>query len=88
MIGAKRTAAKDQVMLVTARGQSIRFEVQDLRSASRTSGGVRGIRLDEGDSVVTLSALTEMLNCWWLADGMESERRSLSIRCKGVAVVE
>jgi DNA gyrase subunit A len=57
LIGAKRTEAKDQVMLVTARGQSIRFEVQDLRSASRTSGGVRGIRLDEGDSVVTLESV-------------------------------
>ena len=59
LIGAKRTEAKDQVMLVTARGQSIRFEVQDLRSASRTSGGVRGIRLDEGDSVVTLESVLD-----------------------------
>ncbi len=59
LIGAKRTEAKDQVMLVTARGQSIRFEVQDLRSASRTSGGVRGIRLDEGDSVVTLESVRD-----------------------------
>jgi DNA gyrase subunit A len=52
LIGARLVAAGDQVMLITERGQSIRFEVQELRAASRTSGGVRGIRLDEKDSVV------------------------------------
>ncbi|MGZ3673037.1 MAG: DNA gyrase C-terminal beta-propeller domain-containing protein, partial [Ktedonobacterales bacterium] len=46
--------ANDQVLLVTERGQSIRFEVQELRAASRTSGGVRGIRLDGHDNVVSL----------------------------------
>ncbi len=45
--------------MITAQGQSIRFEVQALRSASRTSGGVRGIRLDEGDGVVTLENVRE-----------------------------
>jgi DNA gyrase subunit A len=59
LIGAKRTGAKDQVVLVTTQGQSIRFEVQDLRSASRMSGGVRGIRLEESDSVVTLDTIRE-----------------------------
>jgi DNA gyrase subunit A len=59
LIGAKRTGSKDQMLLVTAHGQSIRFEVQELRSASRMSGGVRGIRLEESDSVVTLDTVRE-----------------------------
>ena len=59
LIGARRTGSKDQVLLVTAHGQSIRFEVQELRSASRMSGGVRGIRLEEGDGVVTLDTVRE-----------------------------
>jgi DNA gyrase subunit A len=46
-------------MLATERGQSIRFEVSELRNASRTSGGVRGIRLDEKDAVVSLCACAE-----------------------------
>jgi len=45
---------KDDVLLVTSKGQSIRFDVKSLRSASRTSGGVRGIRLAKGDSVVSM----------------------------------
>ena len=54
LIGARLVGANDQVMLITERGQSIRFEVQELRAASRTSGGVRGIRLDDHDGVVSL----------------------------------
>jgi len=42
---------EDEVMLVSRNGQAIRFKVQSLRTASRTSGGVRGIRLVE-DQVV------------------------------------
>jgi DNA gyrase subunit A len=34
-----------QVIIVTEQGQAIRFAENQLRAASRTSGGVRGIRL-------------------------------------------
>ncbi|OGO19305.1 MAG: DNA gyrase subunit A [Chloroflexi bacterium RBG_16_50_11] len=43
---------KDDVLLATRKGQSIRFDVKSLRSASRTSGGVRGMRVAQGDAVV------------------------------------
>jgi DNA gyrase subunit A len=52
LIGARLATDDDDVMMVTARGQAIRFPVKTLRSASRTSGGVRGIRLASGDKVV------------------------------------
>ncbi len=45
---------KDDVILVTQKGQSIRFGVSSLRAASRTSGGVRAIRLAKGDGVVSI----------------------------------
>jgi DNA gyrase subunit A len=57
LIGARLVEAGQQVMLITERGQAIRFEVQELRAASRTSGGVRGIRLDDKDSAVSLCAV-------------------------------
>ncbi|MFC1942036.1 DNA gyrase subunit A [Chloroflexota bacterium] len=44
----------DDVILVTSKGQSIRFGVSTLRTASRTSGGVRAVRLEKGDGVVSL----------------------------------
>ena len=48
----------DDVLLTTAGGQCIRFPVADVRVfAGRTSMGVRGINLEEGDKVISLSIL-------------------------------
>src|SRR5438046_3042538 len=55
LIGAKLAHADDDVLMISARGKAIRFTVAELRSASRTSGGVRGIRLAKGDKVVSLN---------------------------------
>src|SRR6266536_2580239 len=56
LIGAKLAHADDDVLIITAQGKAIRFTVTELRSASRISGGVRGIRLGEGnDRAVSLN---------------------------------
>ena len=41
-------------MMITQKGQSIRFTAESLRSSQRTSGGVSGIRLGSDDKVVTM----------------------------------
>jgi DNA gyrase subunit A len=49
---------RDDVLLTTANGQCIRFPVADVRVfTGRTSMGVRGIALDNGDKVISLSIL-------------------------------
>ena len=49
---------KDDVLLTTAQGQCIRFPVTDVRVfQGRTSMGVRGINLAEGDRVISQSIL-------------------------------
>jgi DNA gyrase subunit A len=45
LISSGVVADEDEVILVSRNGQAIRFKVRSLRTASRTSGGVRGIRL-------------------------------------------
>jgi DNA gyrase subunit A len=45
LISSGVVADEDEVILVSRNGQAIRFKVKGLRTASRTSGGVRGIRL-------------------------------------------
>ncbi len=45
---------EDDVILVTRKGQSIKFPVASLRASSRVSGGVRAMRLAVGDRVVSL----------------------------------
>jgi DNA gyrase subunit A len=52
LVAAQLACSKDHAVLVTATGQALRFPVSQLRSASRQSGGVRGIRLAKGDRVV------------------------------------
>ena len=55
LIGAKLARSDDDVLMITAQGNAIRFTVAELRSASRTSGGVRGIRLGKDNTVVSLN---------------------------------
>ena len=59
LIGAKLARAEDDVLMITANGRANRFTVAELRSASRTSGGVRGIRLADNDIVVSLNLTPE-----------------------------
>ena len=49
---------RDDVLLTAANGQCIRFAVPDVRVfAGRSSMGVRGISLEEGDRVISMSIL-------------------------------
>ncbi|MBX3482363.1 DNA gyrase subunit A [Phenylobacterium sp.] len=51
-------AEVNDVLLTTALGRCIRFKVEDVRVfAGRDSTGVRGIRLAEGDSVISMAIL-------------------------------
>ena len=45
-------------MMVTERGQAIRFAIDDLTPRSRTAGGVRGMRLIGDDLVVAMGVIT------------------------------
>ena len=48
----------DNVLLTTAAGRCIRFAVDDVRLfKGRNSSGVRGIRLDQGDEVISMAIL-------------------------------
>jgi DNA gyrase subunit A len=59
LIGAKLVHADDDVLMITSQGKAIRFPIAELRSASRTSGGVRGIRLAGSDRVVSLNLVMQ-----------------------------
>ncbi|MGC9348415.1 MAG: DNA gyrase subunit A [Anaerolineae bacterium] len=45
------TQGNDEVILVTEKGQSIRFSEQDVRPMGRIAAGVIGMRLPEGDQI-------------------------------------
>jgi DNA gyrase subunit A len=58
LIGVSLLTEEDDVLLATRKGKAIRFMATDVREfQSRTSTGVRGIRLLEGDEVISMSIL-------------------------------
>jgi DNA gyrase subunit A len=59
LIGVRLTSGKDDVMLVTHRGMSIRFNEDQARTMGRNSAGVRGIKPREGDFVVGLAVVND-----------------------------
>lgn len=58
LIGVGIGTADNDILLAAKSGKAIRFAVPDVRVfAGRDSVGVRGIRLEEGDKVVSMSVL-------------------------------
>lgn len=56
---ANLTSGEDQIMLVTAKGQSIRFKESDVRSMGRTATGVKGINLRKDDRLVRMDIISK-----------------------------
>ncbi|WP_071058961.1 DNA gyrase subunit A [Pelistega sp. MC2] len=54
LIGAELTDGKHDVMLFSDAGKAVRFDENDVRSMGRTARGVRGMNLEEGQSVISL----------------------------------
>ena len=58
IVSVRICTEQQDVMLTTVLGKCIRFRVDDVRVfAGRNSTGVRGIRLDKGDEVISLGIL-------------------------------
>jgi len=53
------TDGSDHIMLLADSGKSVRFSETDVRSMGRTAGGVRGIRISEGQEVIAMIKVEE-----------------------------
>ncbi len=73
LIGVALLDEGDDVLLATRQGKAIRFAADDVREfQSRNSTGVRGMKLAEGDEVISLSILHRV--------GTTSEEREAYLR--------
>lgn len=60
LVFARLARDDDDVIMVSSQGKAIRFSATELRSASRTSGGVRGMRLQgDDDAIVALEIVVD-----------------------------
>lgn len=57
LVGVELTDGDSEILLANRTGRAVRFHESDLRSMGRVSSGVRGMTLEEGDSVVGLVAV-------------------------------
>jgi DNA gyrase subunit A len=59
LIGAELVNAEDHILLVSRKGQAIRFQADDtqLRPMGRATSGVMGMKFREGDSMLSMSVI-------------------------------
>ena len=57
LIAAMFVGAKDEVSLITEKGQSIRFKESDVRQMGRTASGVGAMKLSKGDVIVSADVI-------------------------------
>jgi DNA gyrase subunit A len=59
LVGALSVHDHDEIMLLTARGQSVRCPVKDIRETNRGAKGVKLLSLAEGDRLLSIARIVE-----------------------------
>ena len=59
LIAAREVQDDSQILMVTENGQSIIFEIRDVRPMGRTAQGVKGITLSKDDKVVDAAIIDD-----------------------------
>ena len=60
LVGALSVRDHDEIMLLTARGQSVRCPVKDIRETNRGAKGVKLLSLAEGDRLLSIARIVEI----------------------------
>ncbi|MEV4051170.1 DNA gyrase subunit A [Amycolatopsis sp. NPDC049688] len=79
LVGAVLAAAEDDLLLVSAEGQSIRFHATDeaLRPMGRPTSGVMGMRFNDGDELLGISVVKEGKFLLVATDGGYAKRTAI-----------
>nr|WP_277984879.1 DNA gyrase subunit A [Actinomyces minihominis] len=80
LVSAQIANATDDLILATRNGMSLRFEASDeaLRPMGRTTSGVRGIRMREGDELLSMEVVKEGADLMVVTEGGYAKRTPLS----------
>jgi DNA gyrase subunit A len=55
LIGVRHSSGNDDILMVSRKGQAIRFHESDVRAMGRAASGVQGMRLRAGDEVISIN---------------------------------
>ena len=59
LIGVRHTSGDDDILMVSRKGQAVRFHESAVRPTGRSTEGVRGMTLREGDEVIEVNNATD-----------------------------
>jgi DNA gyrase subunit A len=82
-----KATGSDEVILVTKKGQSIRFREKDIRPMGRSAAGVRGIRLKKGDEVVGMDIIRKVESEKLKAEGKKTKQKQTKTKEECLLVV-
>ena len=77
VIGIRLTDGRQEIILSTRTGQSIRFKEEEVRSMGRGAGGVKGITLEGADEVVSIEILSEGASVLTVAENGYGKRTEI-----------
>src|SRR4029077_16713687 len=55
LVGVRHSSGEDDILMVSAKGQAIRFHETDARPMGRDTSGVAGMKLRKGDEVISIN---------------------------------
>ena len=55
LVGVRHSSGNDDILMVSRKGQAIRFHESDVRAMGRDASGVQGMRLRAGDEVIAVN---------------------------------
>ncbi len=59
LVGVRHSTGNDDILMVSRRGQAIRFNEQEARPMGRATSGVQGMRLRSGDEVIGVNIVRD-----------------------------
>ncbi|MCP4303338.1 MAG: DNA gyrase subunit A [bacterium] len=78
VVAVRATSGDNDLVMVTRDAQAIRFSEADARPMGRDTRGVRGIKLREGDEVVSAATITEGTEILILTSGGYGKRTAMT----------
>ncbi len=78
VVAVRATSGDSDLVMVTREGMAIRFSEEDVRPMGRDTRGVRGVRLREGDEVVSAATINDGDEILFLTTGGYGKRTAMS----------
>lgn len=77
LISVRHSSGENEIMLITKNGKAIRFKEGDVRPMGRTATGVRGIKIEGDDGVVTMEIVDKESKILVVSENGYGKRTSL-----------